>query len=188
MNVADLQNGFKKLWKVVGLLDSMIIRSTEPQAVPLLKYDDLFLSLCKDYSPVTKKLNSLSQGLYPGNFQTAQVLVERQQDLFSLVSKLKKSSPSSASETDSVITKLQEENAKLSSYLDKLTEELKSKPKQVAPQTQAVQPLAASNHTTENQQLKVDKAVLDSVCSEVSQRYLYQIEALNKQVEQLLNE
>ena len=56
MNVPDLQGGFKKLWRVVGLLDSMIIRSTELQAVSLLKYDDLFLSLCRDYTPVTKKL------------------------------------------------------------------------------------------------------------------------------------
>lgn len=187
MNVADLQSGFKKLWRVVGLLDSMIVRSTELQAVSLLKYDDLFLSLCKDYSPVTKKLNALSQGFNAATFQVAQALVERQQDLFSLVSKLKKSSPSTSSnESDLVISKLQEENAKLSSYLDKLTEELKSKPKQsVQPQPQ---PLNVSNQATQNQPLKVEKSVLDTVCNEVSQRYLHQIESLNRQVEQLLNE
>lgn len=122
MNVADLQSGFKKLWKVVGLLDAMIVRSTELQAVSLLKYDDLFLSLCKEYTPVTKKLGAISQGLNPATFLATQAMVERQQDLFSLVSRLKKSAPTSSSETDSVIAKLQEENAKLNSYLEKLTE------------------------------------------------------------------
>jgi hypothetical protein len=75
MNVNDLSSGFKKLWKVVGLLDSMIVRSTELQVISLLKYDDLFYSLCKDYTPVTKKLSALSQGFNAGTFQAAQVLV-----------------------------------------------------------------------------------------------------------------
>lgn len=36
--------------------------------------------------------------------------------------------------------------------------------------------------------MKVEKSLLDSVCAEVSQRYIQQVESLNKQVEQLLNE
>jgi hypothetical protein len=118
MNVNDLSSGFKKLWRVVGLLDSMIVRSTELQIISLLKYDDLFYSLCKDYSPVTKKLSAVSQSFSAGTFQAAQALVERQQDLFSLVSRMRKAtSTNSNNDSDTIITKLQEENSKLSSYL-----------------------------------------------------------------------
>lgn len=90
MNVPDLSSGFRKLWKVVSLLDSMIIRSTELQVVSLLKYDDLFYSLCKDYTPVTKKLNNVGQSFSVAAFQAAQIMVERTHDLFSLVSKVRK--------------------------------------------------------------------------------------------------
>ncbi len=92
LNVADVSAGFKKLWKIVGLMDSMIMKSTELQLVMLLKYDDLFSSICKDYSPVTRKLNSVGHVFPTSTFLGSQILVERMQDLFSLVAKMRKSS------------------------------------------------------------------------------------------------
>lgn len=142
MGVPDVATGFKKLWRVVSLLDAMIIKSTELQVVSLLKYDELFYSLCKDYTPGTKKLAAVGQGFSVSTFQAAQVMVERMQDLFSLVSRKKKELGSTGSlgggkeETDEIIAKLQTENAKLNSYLEKLTDELRANKKQ----QQQVQP------------------------------------------------
>jgi phenylalanyl-tRNA synthetase alpha subunit len=77
------------------------------------------------------------------------------------------STSSNNNESDAVISKLQEENAKLSSFLDKLTEELKTK-KQQQQQQQEPKPVplkVSSTNKPENATLKVDKSILDSVCS-----------------------
>ena len=75
MNVDNLSAGFKKLWKIVCNLDSMVVKSTELQVVAFLKYDELFGTLCKDYTPVTKRLNGINQGFTIGSFQASQILV-----------------------------------------------------------------------------------------------------------------
>jgi phenylalanyl-tRNA synthetase alpha subunit len=75
------------------------------------------------------------------------------------------STSSNNNESDAVISKLQEENAKLSSFLDKLTEELKTKKQQQQQEPKPVPLTVSSTNKPENATLKVDKSILDSVCS-----------------------
>lgn len=75
MNVPDLSTGFKKLWRVVCLLDALVVKSTELQLVSFLKYDDLFSSLCKDYSPSLKKVSAVTQNFTAGSFLASQLMV-----------------------------------------------------------------------------------------------------------------
>jgi phenylalanyl-tRNA synthetase alpha subunit len=75
------------------------------------------------------------------------------------------STSSNNNESDAVISKLQEENAKLSSFLDKLTEELKTKKRQQQQEPKPVPLTVSSTNKPENATLKVDKSILDSVCS-----------------------
>lgn len=188
MNVPDVQTGFKKLWRIVSLLDSMVVRSTELQVVSLLKYDDLFYSLCKDYTPLNKKLSAVGQSFSVATFQATQIMVERMQDLFSLVSKARKANSTGGghNETDDIIHKLQSENAKLNSYLEKLTDELKANKKQqqqVIAQPIQSTPVLPSASTS----VKVEKAALDNAFNEINQKYKDEINNLSRQIEQFLN-
>jgi hypothetical protein len=90
MNVDSLSSGFKKLWKLVCHMDTLINKNSELQVITFLKYDELFTNLCQDFNITNKKLNALNQNLSSGGTNINQILIERVQDLFSLLSKLRK--------------------------------------------------------------------------------------------------
>ena len=91
LNVDNVTAGFKKLWKISQCLDSLVVKSNELHAITFLKYDELFSSLVEENIKVTnKKLNMVGQGISASSFQMASVYIERTQDLYSLISKVKK--------------------------------------------------------------------------------------------------
>ena len=93
----NVSAGFKKLWKITQCLDSLIAKSNELQVVTFLKYDELFSTLAEEnINPTLKKLNMLGQGFSAYSFQTVSIYVERIQDLYSILTKIKRGSDTSS--------------------------------------------------------------------------------------------
>lgn len=50
LNVKNIQDGFKKLFKLFHLIEIMVSKVTELEAIILTKYDDLYNSFVKGNS------------------------------------------------------------------------------------------------------------------------------------------
>ena len=122
MGVDCYEGGFRKLWKLLGLLDQIICKITELQVVQFLKYDEGFLGIANDSPNGEKILQTVGKiGLNPSNFCLSQLSLERYQELYAEASGLKRKSTNSSVgfltetkiETNDLITELREENKKL---------------------------------------------------------------------------
>lgn len=91
MNVDNVSSGFKKLWKIAQYLDNLLLKTNELNVIAFLKYDELFSSLTEgDIVPTNKRLNMLGQGFSAASAQMHSVSIERLQDLYSVLTKVKK--------------------------------------------------------------------------------------------------
>lgn len=91
MNVDNVSSGFKKLWKIAQYLDNLLVKNNELNAIAFLKYDELFSTLTDgNITPNNKKLNLLGQGFSASSVQMSSIYLERLQDLYSLLTKTKK--------------------------------------------------------------------------------------------------
>ena len=110
-------------------LDLMITKITELQIVHFLLYDDMFAEVGNDSQRTSTVLNSISNnGYISGTFQITQVLLDRSKDVYAATKKggnviRGKEETKGRDETSELITQLKGENAKLTSLLEKLSEE-----------------------------------------------------------------
>lgn len=89
LNAKNAEEGLKKLFKMVRVLDYMVNKYTEYEILAFIKYEDIFNQLNAKYSNLqSKKLSWLSNGVNTNKFHVAFLNLERMMELFSICSKL----------------------------------------------------------------------------------------------------
>lgn len=98
MGVDSYESGFKKIWKLFCHFDLIVSKMTELQIVSFLKYDEMFYEFTEDSPVGAKILDKIAKtGFNPSNFHPSQLILDRNQEIFSAASKLRRQESSLSS-------------------------------------------------------------------------------------------